>query len=69
MGIISEFVLSPQAIIYAKQKGAQMATFAATGTRADIDDLRKKMVALGMRLIDSWVEETFIRTPAAYVHD
>ena len=35
-----EFVMSLQVIIYAKQNGAQMATFAATGTRADIDDLR-----------------------------
>ena len=34
-------------IIYAKQNGAQMATFAATGTRADIDDLRKTMVGPG----------------------
>ena len=38
-------------IIYAKQNGAQMATFAATGTRADIDDLRKTMAALGTRLL------------------
>ena len=38
--IIREFVMSLQVIIYAKQNGAQMATFAATGTRADIDDLR-----------------------------
>ena len=29
-----------------------MATFAATGTRADIDDLRKTMAALGTRLSD-----------------
>ena len=36
--IIREFVMSLQVIIYAKQNGAQMATFAATGTRADIDD-------------------------------
>ena len=40
--IIREFVMSLQVIIYAKQNGAQMATFAATGTRADIDDLRKR---------------------------
>ena len=40
--IIREFVMSLQVIIYAKQNGAQMATFAATGTRADIDDLRNK---------------------------
>ena len=33
--IIREFVMSLQVIIYAKQNGAQMATFAATGTRAD----------------------------------
>ena len=38
--IIREFVMSLQVIIYAKQNGAQIATFAATGTRADIDDLR-----------------------------
>ena len=38
--ITREFVMSVQMIIYAKQNGAQMATFAATGTRADIDDLR-----------------------------
>ena len=38
--IIKEFVMSLQVIIYAKQNGAQMATFAATGTRADIDDLK-----------------------------
>ena len=49
--IIREFVMSLQVIIYAKQNGAQMATFAATGTRADIDDLRKTMAALGTRLI------------------
>ena len=48
--IIREFVMSLQAMIYAKQNGAQMATFAATGTRADIDDLRKTMAALGTRL-------------------
>ena len=48
--IIREFVMSLQMIIYAKQNGAQMATFAATGTRADIDDLRKTMAALGTRL-------------------
>ena len=29
--------MSLQMIIYAKQNGAQMATFAATGTRADIE--------------------------------
>ena len=40
--IIREFVMSLQVIIYAKENGAQMATFAATGTRADIDDLRKE---------------------------
>ena len=40
--IIREFVMSLQVIIYAKQNGAQMATFAATGTRADIDDQRKE---------------------------
>ena len=49
--IIREFVMSLQVIIYAKQNGAQMATFAATGTRADIDDLRKTMAALGTRLL------------------
>ena len=49
--IIREFVMSLQVIIYAKQNGAQMATFAATSTRADIDDLRRKtMAALGTRL-------------------
>ena len=48
--IIREFVMSLQVIIYAKQNGAQMATFAATGTRADIDDLGKTMAALGTRL-------------------
>ena len=42
IGILREFVMSLQVIIYAKQNGAQLATFAATGTRADIDDLRKK---------------------------
>ena len=47
---LREFVMSLQVIIYAKQNGAQMATFAATGTRADIDDLRKTMAALGTRL-------------------
>ena len=50
--IIREFVMSLQVIIYAKQNGAQMATFAATGTRADIDDLRKTMAALGTRLVN-----------------
>ena len=30
-----------QMIIYAKQSSAQIATFAATGTRADIDDLKE----------------------------
>ena len=49
--IIRELVMSLQVIIYAKQNGAQMATFAATGTRADIDDLRKTMAALGTRLV------------------
>ena len=49
--IIREFVMSLQVTIYAKQNGAQMATFAATGTRADIDDLRKTMAALGTRLL------------------
>ena len=34
--------MSLQEIIHAKQNGALMATFAATGTRADIDDLRTK---------------------------
>ena len=43
--------MSLQVIIYAKQNGAQMATFAATGTRAVIDDLRKTMAALGTRLM------------------
>ena len=43
--------MSLHVIIYAKQNGAQMATFAATGTRADIDDLRKTMAALGTRLV------------------
>ena len=52
--IIREFVMSLQVIIYAKQNGAQMDTFAATGTRADIDDLRKTMAALGTRLYGSW---------------
>ena len=42
--------MSLQMIIYAKQNGAQMATFAATATRADIDDLRKTMAALGTSL-------------------
>ena len=41
MGILREFVMSLKVIIYAKQNGAQMATFAATGTRADIDDLKE----------------------------
>ena len=41
IGMLREFVMSLKVIIYAKQNGAQMATFAATGTRADIDDLRK----------------------------
>ena len=50
IGILIEFVMSLKVIIYAKQNGAQMATFAATGTRADIDDLRKTMAALGTRL-------------------
>ena len=50
VGILREFVMSLKVIIYAKQNGAQMATFAATGTRADIDDLRKTMAALGTRL-------------------
>ena len=49
-GILREFVMSLKVIIYAKQNGAQMATFAVTGTRADIDDLRKTMAALGTRL-------------------
>ena len=49
--IIGEFVMSLQVIIYAKQNDAQMATFAATGTWADIDDLRKTMAALGTRLV------------------
>ena len=48
--IIREFVMSVQMIIYAKQNGAQMATSAATGTRADIDDVRKTMAAQGTRL-------------------
>ena len=43
-------VMSLQMIIYAKQNGAQMANFAAAGTRADIDDLRKTMAALGTKL-------------------
>ena len=34
--------MSVKMIIYAKQNGAQMATFAATGTRADIDDLGRQ---------------------------
>ena len=38
--MIREFVMSLQVIIHTKQNGAQMATFAATGTRADIDDMR-----------------------------
>ena len=33
-----------------KTKWRPMATFAATGTRADIDDLRRTMAALGTRL-------------------
>ena len=41
IGILREFVMSLKVIIYAKQSGAQMATFAATGTRANIDDLKK----------------------------
>ena len=53
--IIREFVMSLQVIIYAKQNGAQMATFAATGTRADIDDLRKTMAALGTRLSSPFI--------------
>ena len=39
--IIREVAMSLQVIIYAKQNGVQMATFAATGTRADIDDLKE----------------------------
>ena len=50
IGILREFVMSLKVIMYAKQTGAQMATFAATGTSADIDDLRKTMAALGTRL-------------------
>ena len=50
IGILREFVMSLKVMIYAKQNGAQMATFAATGTKADIDDLRKTMAALGTRL-------------------
>ena len=42
--------MSVQAIIYAKQNGAQLATVVATGTRADNDVLRKTMAALGTRL-------------------
>ena len=38
--IIRELVMSLQVIINAKQNGSQMATVAAPGTRADIDDLR-----------------------------
>ena len=38
--IVRELVMSLQVIINAKQNGTQMATFAAHGTRADIDDLR-----------------------------
>ena len=53
--IVREFVMSLQVIIYPKQNGAQMVTFAATGTRADIDDLRKTMAALGTRLGNSSV--------------
>ena len=52
--IIREFVMSLRVIIYAKQNGAQMTTFAATGTRAEIDDLRKTMQALGTRLGKLW---------------
>ena len=48
--IIREFVMSLQVIIYAKQNGAQMANFVVTGARADIDDLRMTMAALGTRL-------------------
>ena len=55
IGILKEFVMSLKVIIYAKQNGAQMATFAATGTRAYIDDLRKTMAALGTRLVPSTV--------------
>ena len=36
-GILREFVMRLKVIIYAKQNGAQLATFAATGTRAAID--------------------------------
>ena len=38
--IIRELVMSLQVIINVKQNDTQMATFAAPGTRADIDDLR-----------------------------
>ena len=53
IGIIREFVMSLQVIIYAKQNDAQMATFAATSTRADIEDLGKTIAALGTRLWSS----------------
>ena len=35
-------VISQQFMIYAKGNGAQMVTFAATGTMVDIDDLRRQ---------------------------
>ena len=48
-----EFVMSLQVIIYEKQNGTQMATFAAAGTRADIDDLRCR--AMGTRLEQGYI--------------
>ena len=47
--------MSLKVIIYAKQNGAQMATFAATGTRADIDDLREDNGGPGNE-VASWKE-------------
>ena len=37
--VIREFVMSLQVMIYAKQNGAQMATFAATGTSVNCESL------------------------------
>ena len=47
---IREFCNESVADNLCKTNGAQMATFAATGTKANIDDLRKAMAALGTRL-------------------
>ena len=45
----------------------KMATFAATGTRADIDDLRKTMAALGTRFTRGIIcaEEARLKTMIA----